>query len=140
MKVIILLGKVLLVFVGGVVVLGVGAYFVSQSLPQVTVHNQCDEAIPLPPGVQLIPGIPAQIDVGSEATFPVVFGPGPYRLYEDGGSLYVQLPRAVPPVGDTIRVSQSYDEPEATFEGRPVTVPMSGDLAMNETYTAVICN
>ena len=103
-------------------------------------QNQCDEAIPLPSGVQLIPGIPAQIDVGGEATFPVVFGPGPYRLYEDGGSLYVQLPRAVPTVGDTIRISQSYAEPEATFEGRPVTIPMADDLVMNQTYTAVICN
>ena len=140
MKVILLVGKVLLIFVGGVVVIGVGAYFVAQSLPQVTVQNQCEQAIPMPPGVQLIPGIPAQIDVGGEATFPVVFGPGQYRLYEDGGSLVVHVPRAVPSVGDTIRVSQSYAEPEATFEGRPVTVPMSGELVMNQTYTAVICN
>ena len=140
MKVIIFLGKVLLVFVGGIVVLGVGAFFVAQSLPQVTVQNQCEAAIPMPPGVQLIPGIPAQIDVGGEATFPVVFGPGQYRLYDDGGGLTIQLPRSVPTVGDTIRISQSYAEPEATFEGQPVTVPMVDELAMNETYTAVICN
>ena len=34
MKVIILLGKVLLVFVGGVIVLGVGAYFVANRCPR----------------------------------------------------------------------------------------------------------
>ena len=139
MKVITFLGKVLLFFVGGVVIIGVGAYFVGQSLPQVTVQNQCEQAIPLPPGVQLIPGIPAQIDVGDEATFPIVFGPGQYRLYEDSGSLFVQLPRSVPTVGDTIRVSQSFAEPDATFGGQPVTIPMTGYLDMNQTYAAVIC-
>lgn len=140
MKIVVMLGKVLLIFVGGVVVLGVGVYFMAQALPQVTVQNQCDQAILLPSGVQLIPGIPAQIDVGGEATFPVVMGPGPYRLYEEGNSLFVQLPRAIPSVGDTIRVSQSFSEPEALFNGQPVTVPMVSELEMNKTYTATICN
>jgi hypothetical protein len=140
MKIVVLLGKVLLIFVGGVVVLGVGTYFMAQALPQVTVQNHCEQAILLPTGVQLIPGIPAQIDVDGEATFPVVIGPGQYRLYEEGSSLYVQLPRAIPSVGDTIRISQSFSEPEASFNGQPVTVPMVGELKMNETYTAEICN
>jgi hypothetical protein len=106
----------------------------------VTVQNHCEEAIPLPPGVQLLPSIPAQIDVGSEATFPVVMGPGEYRLYEEDNGLYVQLPRAIPSVGDTIRISQSFSELEATFNGQPVTVPMVSNLEMNETYTTAICS
>lgn len=139
MKIIRFLGRLLLVVAGGVVVLGAGGFFVGRALPQVSVENQCEAPIPIPAGLQLIPGVPPQIAVGGAATFPVLFGPGEYALREEGGGFYVDLPRSVPAVGQTILVSPAFAEPEALFEGRPVTIPMQHTFAMNETYAVVVC-
>ena len=131
--------KVIGTLVVVVAVIGVGAFVLAQTVPQITVQNQCADPINLPDGVQLVPGIPDQISTGGSATFPLIIGPGNYRLYEEGSGLYVQLPRSVPAVGDTLRVAQAGLEPQATFQGKPVTIPMEADFAMNQTYTTVIC-
>ncbi|MCA9985875.1 MAG: hypothetical protein KDE59_16330 [Anaerolineales bacterium] len=133
----ILKGLVLLL-AGGVVVLvvaGVVGYFMLDDLPQITVLNQCDEAIPLPP----VPTIPDSIPVGGTATFPVIFGSGTYSLYEEEGLFKVTLPRSLPGFGDTVTVSQSFADPDATFQGQQVTIPMQATVEMGQTYDVAIC-
>ena len=127
-----------LLLAGGVVILvvaGVVGYYMLDDLPQVTVHNQCAEAIPLPS----LPSIPDSIPVGGSATFPVLFGSGTYSLYEEGGLFKVTLPRSLPGFGDTVTVSQSFADPDATFQGQPITIPMQATVAMGQTYDVTIC-
>ena len=123
---------------GGVVLLviaGVAGFFLLDSLPQVAVHNSCDEAIALP----AVPSLPDSIPVGDSVTIPVIFGPGSYSLYEESGVYKVSLPRVLPGFGDTATISQSFSDPDATFQGQPVTVPMETTVEMGQTYDLIIC-
>ena len=123
---------------GGIVLLviaGVAGYFVLNALPQVAVSNGCEEAIALP----TIPTVPDTIPVGGTVTFPVLFGPGTYLLYESDGVFKVDLPRGLPGIGDTLTISQSFAEPDATFAGRAVSIPMEATVEMGETYDVIIC-
>ena len=123
---------------GGIVLLviaGVAGYFTLNALPQVAVTNSCEEAIALP----TIPTVPDSIAVGGSVSFPVIFGPGTYSLYEDGGVYKVDLPRALPGLGETITVSQSFADPDATFAGQTVTIPMEATVEMGQSYALVVC-
>ena len=143
MKALAFVSKLLLKLGAGFIVIGgvvaVGGYALIQSVPEAMVLNQCDEPIAMPEGIQLVPGIPAEIGVQDSATIPIVIGAGHYRLYETGDGLYLELPRNIPTVGDTIRIANAGLEPKATFQGRPVTFPMEETLENNRVYTVVVC-
>ena len=141
MKTIATFTKWLLAVVGITVVgAGVAGFVLARQLPQLTVHNQCDEVIQLPTAVEMVPGVSAEIPVNGQATFPVIFGSGNYRLFETSGNVQLQLPRSIPTVGDTLFLYTSTQAPQARFQGQSVTVPMQQTVTMNQTYTLEVCS
>jgi len=143
-KILLVLGAVTIggvVVVAGVVV--VGLVVLGSTLPEVQVTNQCTDAIIMPEWAQSIPSLPDSIPTNASVTFPVVSGPGEYALSQEGDGLYIVLPRSFPvlgdTVGDTVRVGSAGTEPDATFEGQQVTVPMHREIEMNQTYSVMLC-
>lgn len=127
--------------VGGVIVVGVagaGGFVWYRGLPKVEVTNQCGNAIVIPEQFQSIPAVPSEIPVGGSITVPVISGSGEYSLYEADGEMRIGLPHSLPMLGDTIRVGSAGSEPNATFEGQPVTVPMQRQFD-SQTYSVVLC-
>ena len=139
-KILLVLGAVTIggvVVVAGVVV--VGLVVLGSTLPEVQVTNQCTDAIIMPEWAQSIPSLPDSIPTNASVTFPVVSGPGEYALSQEGDGLYIVLPRSFPVLGDTVRVGSAGTEPDATFEGQQVTVPMHREIEMNQTYSVLLC-
>ena len=139
-KILLVLGAVTIggvVVVAGVVV--VGLVVLGSTLPEVQVTNQCTDAIIMPEWAQSIPSLPDSIPTNASVTFPVVSGPGEYALSQEGDGMYIVLPRSFPVLGDAVRVGSAGTEPDATFEGQQVTVPMHREIEMNQTYSVVLC-
>jgi hypothetical protein len=134
--------KILLVVgISGIVVaavVSVGGFLWYRGLPEVEVSNQCDHAIVIPESVRVVEAIPAEISMGDSVTIPVVTGTGEYSLVESDGSLFVMLPNDLPLLGNSIRVGGASTEPNASFEGQMVTVPMQRQVE-NQSYSVVLC-
>ncbi len=139
-KIVLVLGAVT---IGGVVVVAggvvVGLVVLGSTLPEVHVTNQCTDAIIVPEWAQSIPSVPDSIPTNASVTFPVVSGPGEYALYQEGDGMYIVLPRSFPVLGDEVRIGGAGTEPDATFDGQQVTVPMRREIEMNQTYSVVLC-
>ena len=122
----------------GVVVIGVGGAVYYRSVPKVEVVNSCSDPINIPEQFLVIPGIPESFPVGGSVTVPVVAGSGEYRLYEEGDGTYIETPRSLPVLGNPIRIGNPGLDPDANFDGAPVTIPMQRNLE-SARYVLTLC-
>ena len=137
--VLIILGVVVVVGGVAVVVVGAGGLIFYNSLPKVTVTNQCADPIFIPDTYRVLPIIPATISAGGTVNVPLLWGAGEYRLYEEAGRVHLGFPRSLPLVGEDIEIAGTPFDPDVTFDGEPLSVPMSWNLESQHKYTLMVC-
>lgn len=140
MKILAIAMKLFAAMVGGIILTTAATvYFFTESLPIVTVRNQCGTPIQLPEAIKLIPNMPNYIDIGAEETFPIMFGAGEYALYDHYGQLRLRLPMELPGVGESLMVYHTTQLPLMAFDGELVKLPMQQSLRTKQHYTMVVC-
>lgn len=141
-KLISVLFTLVAIVVGGVVVIVVVAGVVGlvfyRSSPKIEVTNQCTNSIAIPEKYRVVPVIPETIPTSGTVTIPFISGTGEYSLYEEGDGLYLGFPRSIPGVGDSVHIGSAGSDPDAIFDGAPVTIPMTRDLG-DGRYALTLC-
>ncbi len=111
--------------------------------PELMVHNQCAEPLPIPApdAVKSLLSLPQAIPPAEAIMVPIITGEGIYELtMTRGGMMVLRLPQPMPGIGlAQVELGEMSADTAVTLNGQPLNPPQRFSVRSGWVYELVIC-